>query len=119
MRAQAFEVAIRWERAGPVLELSGDINAAAAVGLDAAYQEATQDQPELILLNFANTTYINSTGIALIVGILARARQAGIRLVTCGLSEHYQEIFRITRLVDFMTIYPDERSALVGLSQAV
>jgi hypothetical protein len=28
------------------------------------------------------------------------------------LSDHYVEIFQITRLVDFLTLYPDEASAL-------
>lgn len=118
MRTRRFEVAIRQEPAGPVLDLHGDINAEAAESLNAAYEEAARDRPAAIVLNFADATYINSTGIALIVGVLARARQAGIRLVTCGLSEHYEEIFRITRLIDFMTVYPDERSALAGLAQA-
>jgi anti-anti-sigma factor len=56
--------------------------------------------------------YINSTGIALIVGLLAKTRQNHKRLVTYGLSDHYLEIFHITRLTDFMTIVPDEASAL-------
>ena len=59
--------------------------------------------------------YINSTGIALIVGVLAQARKAGCRLLTTGLSSHYVEIFHITRLADFMSIYPDEASALAGV----
>ena len=58
------------------------------------------------------STYINSTGIALIVGLLARARKSNRRLVVIGLSDHYVEIFHITRLVDFMSIYPDETSVL-------
>jgi hypothetical protein len=32
--------------------------------------------------------------------------------MTTGLSEHYQEIFRITRLSDFLSVYPDEATAL-------
>ena len=34
------------------------------------------------------------------------------RLLASGLSEHYVEIFRITRLADFMSVFPDEASAL-------
>ena len=64
--------------------------------------QAVQGQPERLLLNFGDVDYINSTGIALIVGVLAQARKAHIALVTFGLSPHYQEIFRITRLSDFM-----------------
>jgi anti-sigma B factor antagonist len=66
------------------------------------------------VLNFKGVDYINSTGIALIVGLLAQARKSHRKLVVCGLSEHYQEIFRITRLSDFMEIFDDESSALAG-----
>jgi anti-anti-sigma regulatory factor len=48
----------------------------------------------------------------LIVGVLAQARKARRQVSTFGLSEHYTEIFQITRLADFMGIYPDEASAL-------
>jgi hypothetical protein len=30
------------------------------------------------------------------------------------LSEHYVEIFRITRLADFLQVFPDEASALAS-----
>jgi hypothetical protein len=35
-------------------------------------------------------------------------------LAAFGLSDHYQDIFRITRLADYIPIYPDEGSALAG-----
>ena len=40
----------------------------------------------------------------LIVGLLARARKEHRTVRAFGLSEHYREIFRITRLSDFMEI---------------
>ena len=60
------------------------------------------------MLDFAAVDYINSTGIALIVGLLAEARKTGQEVQARGLAEHYREIFRITRLSDFMTILDDE-----------
>jgi anti-anti-sigma factor len=60
-----------------------------------------------VLLDFSAVDYINSTGIAVIVGILAQARKNGQELQAGGLAEHYREIFRITRLSDFMTILDD------------
>jgi len=82
--------------------------------LNVAYAETERNNPEVVLLNFAGVDYINSTGIALIVGLLAKARAAHRRLIVCGLSEHYTEIFQITRLSDFMTMFPNEESALTG-----
>jgi anti-anti-sigma factor len=71
---------------------------------------------DIILLNFSDVDYINSTGIALIVNLLTRARKAHHRLLACGLSDHYAEIFQITRLADFIGIFPDEASALAARS---
>jgi anti-anti-sigma factor len=94
--------------------LIGEINAFSDSALSAAYAEADKLNPATIVLNFSNVDYINSTGIALIVGMLAQARKAHRRLAVYGLSEHYIEIFQITRLADFMDIYPDRQSALGG-----
>jgi anti-anti-sigma factor len=67
-----------------------------------------------VLLNFGGVEFLSSTGIALIVGILARARKDGRKITAAGLSDHYREIFEITRLADFMTIFADENAALGG-----
>jgi anti-anti-sigma factor len=97
-----------------IVDLHGEINAFAEERLSAVYTEAEKQNTDVILLNFSDVDYINSTGIALIVGLLTRARKAHRRLLACGLSDHYVEIFQITRLVDFMSVFPDEASALTA-----
>src|SRR4030067_3670851 len=113
MHVKQLETRVRHLPDLAIIDLRGEIDSFAEHVLDAAYSDAESKQPSTILLNFTKVDYINSTGIALIVSLLARARKSHRRLVTCGLSEHYVEIFRITRLADFMNIYPDEASALV------
>lgn len=115
MPTRMFEAQVRHHQPRvAVIELHGEINSFAEAALTAAYAEAEAMSPESILLNFSEVDYINSTGIALIVTLLAKARKAHIRLLTCGLSEHYIEIFNITRLADFMSVYPDENTALTA-----
>jgi len=114
MSGKTLEVSIRHEPRVSILDLHGEINAFAEETLNATYTEAEQQNADVILLNFSDVNYINSTGIALIVGLLARARKAKRRLLAYGLSDHYVEIFRITRLVDFMYVFPDEKSALAN-----
>lgn len=109
---QTFEAAIRLESGVAIVDLAGEINGFAEEAINAAYAEAESHNPLSIMLNFTDVSYINSTGIALIVGLLAQARKHHISLITYGLSEHYIEIFKITRLSDFMMIFPDEESAL-------
>lgn len=114
MAMQPFDAGVRKHDGQAIIDLRGEINSFADATLSAAYAEADQLNPSTILLNFSDVDYINSTGIALIVGLLAQARKSGRRLLVYGLSDHYVEIFRITRLADFMNIYPDEMSALVA-----
>jgi anti-anti-sigma factor len=112
MTGNSFNAKIRNQPGLAVIDLTGEINAFAEEGLNAAYLQAEELDPGTVVINFKEVSYINSTGIALIVGLLAKARQAHRRMVVFGLSDHYVEIFQITRLADFMAIYPDEASAL-------
>ena len=115
MATRPLESAVRYQGEVALIDLRGEINGIAEEVLNEAYSEAARSDPPVIVLNFSEVDYINSTGIALIVGLLAKARQARRRLLVFGLSEHYQEIFSITRLSDFMSIFPDEESAIAGV----
>ena len=114
MTPQSFSAQVRTENQRTVIDLFGEINAQADQALNQAYAEADSLNPDVIVLNFSGVDYINSTGIALIVGLLAQTRKTHRRMVVYGLSDHYIQIFQITRLSDFMDIYQDEASALVN-----
>ncbi len=111
-----LEAQVRPQANAAVIDLKGDIDGGSEDALQRAYAEALQNKPSAVLLNFHEVGYINSKGIALIVMLLAQARKSGTRLLTTGLSPHYVEIFNITRLSDFMKIYPDEQTALAQVS---
>ena len=117
MVEQPLKASVRHTPSGAVVDLRGEINGFAEEAMNAAYAEAEAKNPGAILLNFEGVDYINSTGIALIVGLLAKARASKKRLLACNLSQHYVEIFNITRLSDFMNVYPDEESALDTASE--
>ena len=102
MNGIEFSAAVKQEGESPVVEFQGDINAFAEEAMNEAYDEAEKLSSGPITFSFAKVEYINSTGIALIVSLLARARKAKRTIRATGLSEHYREIFTITRLSDFM-----------------
>jgi anti-anti-sigma factor len=106
-----FEATVRSEPHVAVIDLRGDVDGDSEEALKAAYAEARAIEPRTILLNFSEVEYINSTGIALIVGLLAQARARDVEVRATGLSDHYREIFEITRLADFMTIEEEEDHA--------
>lgn len=114
MTTSEFEAQVRRQEQIVIIDMQGVINSDAESGLGAAYEQAEAASSQTIVLNFSQVDYINSTGIALIVGLLARARKSHKILAVFGLSDHYREIFNITRLADFMQIYQDEASLLAA-----
>lgn len=116
MVSQPFEAKLRAAPDAVIIDLSGEINAFADEAINQAYDQAERQNTSSILLNFSGVSYINSTGIALIVGLMAKSRKNHKRLAVFGLSDHYVEIFRITRLSDFMAILPDESTGLESIS---
>jgi anti-anti-sigma factor len=86
------------------LELRGDVDVASDETLADAYVTVSGMGAGRVVLDFGQVDYINSTGIALIVRLLAEARRDHRTVVAEGLSDHYREIFRITRLSDYLTI---------------
>ena len=110
MPGAEFGAEVRSHDSTGVIDLRGEINLGADQALMAAYERAVQDDPRTVVLNFASVDYINSTGIALIVGLLAKARSEGAHLRAVGLTPHYEHIFNITRLSDYIKIVqPDSK----------
>jgi anti-anti-sigma factor len=95
-----------------VLDISGELRGDARDDLEAAYADAAAREPQVVVLNLTDVDYMDSTGIALLVGLLARTRRDGRELSAYGLSDHYREIFAITRLSEFIHVYDDEPSAV-------
>ncbi|WP_375492404.1 STAS domain-containing protein [uncultured Jatrophihabitans sp.] len=88
-----------------VVTLTGEVDGSAKTVLPAAYAEAVAtNEPGRVLLDFHSVDYINSTGIAVLVSVLALARAERRTIAAAGLTEHYRHIFTITRLVDFMEV---------------
>ena len=115
MAATSLAASVRHRPNVAIVDLHGDIDATSEDVLNAAYADASSQNPAAIVLNFGDVQYIESTGIALIVSLLAQARKSRRRLLVYGLSEHYVRIFHITRLADFMSMFPDEVSALAAV----
>jgi anti-sigma B factor antagonist len=117
MTSEKIQLAVR--KISPqtyVIDITGEINAFAENALMDAYTQATSQGAKQIVLNFSNLAYMNSSGIGLLVTLLIRANRQKQRLVACGLSEHYQQIFELTRLNEAIVIYPSEAEALAALN---
>jgi anti-sigma B factor antagonist len=95
-----------------VIDIEGDLTAFSENVLMDAYNQASNGGARAIVLNFEHLEYMNSSGIGLLVTLLIRVNREKQRLLTFGLSEHYRNIFQITRLDDAITIYDSEEEAV-------
>ena len=85
------------------------------VVLAAAIREAETDGVRAIVLSFAGLEYMNSGGIGLLVTLLVRAQRQRQRVLAYGLSDHYRQIFELTRLDEAVGIHDGEDDALAAL----
>jgi anti-sigma B factor antagonist len=99
-----------------VVDIKGEVTAACEPVLMSAY-EAAGGTTKRLVLNFAGLEYMNSGGIGMLVTLLVRANRQHQQLAAYGLSQHYREIFELTRLDEAITIYDNEESALNGAAK--
>jgi len=109
---------IELDEAGPasVLRIEGDITSVSEPDLMAAYGRAVVNGARAVVLDFSKLEYMNSGGIGLLVTLLVRAQRGGGRLVATGLSDHYRQIFTLTRLDEAIEIHDDEAAAVLAAS---
>ena len=97
-----------------IIDVQGEVSAQAENVLMSAYTEASTATTRIIILNFSGLEYMNSSGIGLLVTLLIRVNRQKQHMLTYGLSDHYRNIFEITRLSDAIKIYETEAEALAA-----
>ncbi len=97
-----------------IIDLEGEITAAAENALMDAYTEACNHNARAIILNFSRMEYMNSSGIGLLVTLLIRINRQKQKLLTIGLSDHYRQIFALTRLNEAIGVFDSEAAAMAN-----
>ena len=96
------------------IDIVGEITAFSEAEVTSAHEKATAANPSAVILNFEDLDYMNSGGIGLLVTTLIRAQRSGHKLLACGLTDHYRQIFSLTRLDEAILVFPSESDALAA-----
>jgi anti-anti-sigma factor len=113
-----IQVTVRFEKGATIIDLAGDVTTFAEEAINQAYQDASLNGAQNIVFNFRENDYINSAGIAILIGIVTEARKRDQRLLMTGLSNHFQKIFRMVGLTQYADLYPTLPEALTSIEQA-
>lgn len=69
-----------------------------------------------VVLDISGVSYMNSAGIGMIVECYKKFKENGGRLALCSLPLDIRKLFEITKLDQFIEIYPDEETAIRELA---
>ncbi|HEY2788661.1 MAG TPA: STAS domain-containing protein [Gaiellales bacterium] len=97
-----------------VIELAGEVTGASEAALSDAFDRAATPGTRAVVLDFGGLQYMNSSGIGLLVTLLVRANRNRQRMLAYGLSDHYRQIFELTRLDEAIAIHETEDAALAA-----
>ncbi|MCH9673408.1 MAG: STAS domain-containing protein [Gammaproteobacteria bacterium] len=89
------------------------LDARTAVGFKTKFEEYTDAGHRRIILNLAQTEFIDSSGLGAIVAAFKRVGRDG-EFSLCGLQDATLSIFKLTRMDKVFTIFPTENEALAG-----
>ena len=114
MTQGTLSTSVRRAGAVAILDIQGEITSASEDALGEAYAEGAEGGTRAVILNFSGLEYMNSGGIGLLVTLLVRANRAKQRLLAFGLTDHYRQIFELTRLDEAIGIFDDEAAAVAA-----
>ncbi len=96
-----------------VIDVYGDVTAAAEKALMNAYAQASRGNRRVVL-NLSGTRWIDGSGLASLVVLLTHASRRGEPLLACGASSYHQDIFALTRLDQEIAIFGSESEAVAA-----
>ena len=70
-----------------------------------------------VVLNMADVTYIDSSGLGTLVALHTSAKALGSSLKISNLGSKFQEILQVTKLVTVFDSYPTEAAAIGSFSK--
>lgn len=112
--SQDIEVSTRKRGEVAIINIKGDLTAVTGESVEEAYQRISTDGAKKILLFFDKECYINSGGIAILIGMVSESIERDQVIRVAGLSEHFQKIFGMVGLTRYTAIFDSEETALEG-----
>ena len=110
--ARDLRVVARSERGCTVLEISGELDIYTAQRLRAALVDHTEADGHRLVLDLSELTFIDSSGLGVLVGAFKQARLKGGALVLAGPRGQLLKILNVTGLDKVFPVRPDLAGAL-------
>ena len=97
-----------------VLPLQGEIDLHVSPSVTASLNAMIEKKPERLVVDLSSVTYIDSAGLAALIGAMQRVEGYGGKFLLAGLQETMREIFQSSRLDQVFQIFQDADAALAA-----
>jgi anti-anti-sigma factor len=110
--SQEIDVSTRHQADVALIDIKGDVTAVTGERIEEAYKAVSTKGVKKLVFVFDQGCYINSGGIAILIGIAAESKEQDQVIRITGLSAHFQKIFTMMGLTKYTAIFPSEDAAL-------
>src|SRR4051794_28399802 len=97
-----------------VLPLEGEIDLHISPRVAESLGGMIRQKPARLVVDLSRVTYIDSSGLAVLIEGMQNMEGYGGKLVLAGLQENVRPIFEIARLDQVFIIFPDVKAALAA-----
>ena len=97
-----------------VLPLEGEIDLHVSPEVAEALRTMTAKKPKVVVIDLAKVTYLDSSGLAVLIEGMQKVQEYGGKFAVAGVQESVQHILEIARLDQVFQIFPDVDSALAA-----
>ena len=97
-----------------VLPLEGEIDLHVSPEVAESLRSMTEKKPKVLVVDLAKTTYLDSSGLAVLIEGMQNVQEYGGKFALANVQESVQHIFEIARLDQVFQIFPDVDSALAA-----
>ncbi len=94
-----------------VLPLEGEIDLHVSPGIANSLKKMTETKPKTLVVDLARVSYIDSSGLAVLIEAMQNVSGYGGKFALTGLQESVRPIFEIARLDQVFRIFPDVDAA--------
>jgi anti-sigma B factor antagonist len=95
-----------------ILPLEGEIDLHVAPQITGSLAKIAAEKPAHVVVDLSGVTYIDSSGLAVLIEAMQNVKRYGGDFALAGLQESVRPIFEIARLDQVFRIFPDTASAL-------
>lgn len=107
-------VTVEARGASAVAHLSGELDAYTAPQLRTVLLDLARQGQSDVVVHLKDVTFVDSTGLGVLVGGLNRQRNAGRTLRLAAIDDRTMKVFRITGLDSVFEIHPDLEGAVAA-----